>query len=385
LFFVIELEHFWVLTLNLVNRFILNVPIIMKPKILLAGIAKDEAAYLPEWIFYHLNIGVHGVMIYVNNTNDNTVDILDKIKENHRVDYKIVDGIEKNQDEYFLKQISNNWLNYSPLQSKSYADIYRRTDSGDYDYVLFLDIDEFLCLGKNINDMDVKEDFVCDVTLFKWFSVTGDRKPFMNMFAEVKGEYDQFCKYMIKTGKNDVRFESVHKASIGMQKVEVYSGGLLVHRVLRSKVEYLALLARSNPTKKKLSNGFKLNRRGWTSKATASLPSQYAYIFDKYDDRFVEFCHSIDIDDELNSARQSVLCRAENVKKQIGLLLQQNSELGRVLDGTGLKHFSLFIWLKNELKNKFILRVFPSLRIKHVPFFTYIKYKLKIIKSDKYM
>jgi hypothetical protein len=52
----------------------------MEPRILLAGIAKNEAAYLPEWIFYHLNIGIDVIRVYVNNTDDNTLQILDKLK-----------------------------------------------------------------------------------------------------------------------------------------------------------------------------------------------------------------------------------------------------------------------------------------------------------------
>lgn len=41
-------------------------------KIKLVAIAKDEAAYLPEWIFHHLYFGFDQIDIYVNNTSDNT-------------------------------------------------------------------------------------------------------------------------------------------------------------------------------------------------------------------------------------------------------------------------------------------------------------------------
>ncbi len=65
-----------------------------KPRILLAGIAKNEAAYLPEWVFHHLNLGVTSVMVYVNNTTDNSESILKKMGETPPVNYKVVDGLE---------------------------------------------------------------------------------------------------------------------------------------------------------------------------------------------------------------------------------------------------------------------------------------------------
>jgi hypothetical protein len=357
----------------------------MKPRILLAGIAKDEAAYLPEWIAHHLALGIDSVLVYVNNTTDNTIQLLEKLKKKLPVNYKVVDGIDTLEDEYFDRHISNRLINYSPLQSKSYADIYRCTSSADYDFILYLDIDEFLCLEMPISESFLYDTFVNDVTLFQWFSATGDEVPFSILSCDIKGEFDQFCKFMVKTGKENIVFESHHHAKVDNVPPSVDRTGLIVHRVLRSQQEYLALLARSNPDKKNLSNGFKLNRRGWTSKATNKLPNSFKHNFKNHSDNFSNFCHSNDIESEIFFARQSVLIRANAVIEKVLDLNKQNSELGRVLDGTGLKHVSIYSWLKNELKNKFILTLFPSLKIKHIPFINYFTYKIGMSKRNDHL
>ena len=46
-----------------------------KIKIKLVAIAKNEAAYLPQWIFHHLRLGVDSIDIYINGSSDNSVEI----------------------------------------------------------------------------------------------------------------------------------------------------------------------------------------------------------------------------------------------------------------------------------------------------------------------
>ena len=54
-------------------------------KIKLAAIARDEAAYLPEWIFHHLDFGFDEIEIYINNTVDNSSAVLENITDNYPV------------------------------------------------------------------------------------------------------------------------------------------------------------------------------------------------------------------------------------------------------------------------------------------------------------
>ena len=64
-------------------------------KIKLVAIAKDEAAYLPEWIFHHLYFGFDAIDIYVNNTTDNTHELSQYLAPLESV--SLIDG-----DSYFL-------------------------------------------------------------------------------------------------------------------------------------------------------------------------------------------------------------------------------------------------------------------------------------------
>ena len=51
----------------------------MEIKIKLVAIAKDEAAYLPQWIFHHLRLGVDSIDVYINDSFDNSIEISRKI------------------------------------------------------------------------------------------------------------------------------------------------------------------------------------------------------------------------------------------------------------------------------------------------------------------
>lgn len=51
-------------------------------KILLAAIAKDESAYISNWILHHLNYGFDAVEIYTNGITDSTEKTLDKFVKN---------------------------------------------------------------------------------------------------------------------------------------------------------------------------------------------------------------------------------------------------------------------------------------------------------------
>jgi len=44
-------------------------------KVKLVAIAKDEAPYIPQWIYHHLSIGIDLIEIHINNTTDNSLNI----------------------------------------------------------------------------------------------------------------------------------------------------------------------------------------------------------------------------------------------------------------------------------------------------------------------
>ena len=49
----------------------------------IVAVAKDEGAYLAEWVHHHLFLGFDAIDIYINRTSDNSLEILHKISEKY--------------------------------------------------------------------------------------------------------------------------------------------------------------------------------------------------------------------------------------------------------------------------------------------------------------
>ena len=77
-------------------------------RIKLAAIAKDEAAYIPLWVYHHLRFGFDSIDVWINASNDNSIKILEKIKEkNHiKINFFDADDFLKN---YYPPAISSDW------------------------------------------------------------------------------------------------------------------------------------------------------------------------------------------------------------------------------------------------------------------------------------
>jgi hypothetical protein len=89
-------------------------------------IAKNEAPYLVEWIAYYRTLGFDEVIVYENNSDDNSADLLRKLAAAGKV-------------------IHRPWTlgrNESP-QITAYTDAFQRART---DWMLFVDADEFLVL-----------------------------------------------------------------------------------------------------------------------------------------------------------------------------------------------------------------------------------------------
>ncbi|UDF03398.1 glycosyltransferase family 2 protein [Asticcacaulis sp. AND118] len=89
-------------------------------------IAKNEAPYLIEWVAYYRVLGFDEVVVYENNSTDNSADILKALAANGKIKHR-------------------PWKlgrNESP-QTTAYQDALRKAKT---DWVLFVDADEFLVL-----------------------------------------------------------------------------------------------------------------------------------------------------------------------------------------------------------------------------------------------
>lgn len=95
------------------------------PRVALVAIAKDEDEYLKEWVDYHLKIGFDDIFVYQNNWRYTKNDIHDS-----KVHLEILDGHR--------------------MQNKCYNDFIEKFKC-DFDFAIFLDIDEFLFIENNLH------------------------------------------------------------------------------------------------------------------------------------------------------------------------------------------------------------------------------------------
>jgi hypothetical protein len=119
-----------------------------KEKFLLCAMCKLENHYLGEWITYHLNIGFDKIVLIDNNDTEG------EFAENIYDVIEIKEGVENgNVDIVPLN-------NCKRLQQIQYMKVYEKYKY-DYDWVCFLDIDEFLVLKNhtNINDFVNQDKF----------------------------------------------------------------------------------------------------------------------------------------------------------------------------------------------------------------------------------
>jgi len=98
-------------------------------KVAICAVAKNENKYIKEWVDYHLHLGFDNIFIYDNNDSNSE---------------KISDII--NND----KVIIYDWFNIQSIQSKAYTDCFNN-QKNNFDWILYIDIDEFVVLEKYNN------------------------------------------------------------------------------------------------------------------------------------------------------------------------------------------------------------------------------------------
>ncbi|WOD06159.1 glycosyltransferase family 2 protein [Marinomonas sp. GJ51-6] len=315
-------------------------------KIKLAAIAKDEAAYLPEWIFHHLSVGFDEIEILVNYTTDNTLDVLKKISDNFPVTYSVVDN-----------SITDETGNF---QRSAYKKILSNIDE-DIDYLMFLDIDEFWSDSENVYDIKkvIEQYNFPEALAFQWGIKLETNELFDFAYSEVN-EYipSRFVKTIFKVNPSpdDVY---VHKVDLqkgnylfstgeeffSKNKAELeddlfYPGELsryfVSHRVYRSELEYVSLLGRGrprnyddSPAKMTLKN----NRFGYKKTSTNSVRLAFP-LREKYVVGYYDFINVSKIQVDLDRAKNFVMLRYFNVLSAIRDMPEKEYTLiNQVLNG----------------------------------------------------
>ena len=297
-----------------------NVP---GPKVKLVAIAKDEGAYIPEWVFHHLYLGFDAIDVYVNRTTDNSLAMLDAISQFYpQVKGHSADWVDQCPEE------SQNNLQYI-IYAKAF---YEAKKSGEFDYVLFLDIDEFWTpksMRTSVQEVIAKYP-EADTISFQWINEFGKDEVFQPLRRSLDGRINPLVKTLIKVSaevtKHRFHFpelkdgqsvlvdgdkfrrdpnvrEGLHKDLRHLRPV------MIIHRAFRSPMEYVSLLNRGRPSGELQ---IKLNRGGYNEctgrEVLFELNEKY---YAKYRDALAGFLSHLQIEDLLNSARDFVKNRYE--------------------------------------------------------------------------
>ncbi|PPC74651.1 hypothetical protein C4K68_25395 [Pokkaliibacter plantistimulans] len=289
------------------------------------AIAKDEAAYLSEWVFHHLYFGFTSIDIYLNGTSDNSVELLSSISANFPVSYFNADRIFKKAPESF--------------QTTVYKHAFKKALSNGCDFVLYLDIDEFwtpACFDKNINTFlnQIKHP-ENSVISFEWATKINEDSPFLRPFqtqnnvlksdhvkslVSTKIKVREFHEHNIKSNNSNYLLADSSRFFSPCPRMSLVDSNhvagplkefFILHRLYRSQNEYISLLARgraSQPGK------LKTNRNGYIQESTdlARAFSISPLLLHNYLNKYEDFLQTSNVLHLINNARRFIIDRYYN-------------------------------------------------------------------------
>lgn len=295
-------------------------------KVKLVAIAKDEAAYIPEWVHHHLFVGFDEIEIFINRTSDNSEQVLNAINKQYpNVTWDYADWIDSCPVEA-----------HKHIQFITYANAkYQCQKEGEYSHIFFLDIDEFLILDELTSSIhDLIKRFPADTPIaFEWLNdctptaeafskipptLTGNLSPLVKTLLPVNIAIKEF-RHHLPLFKEQVNTMLVDESLFKPQKkvkqaldstVNSLKSSFIYHRAHRSQYEYISLLYRGRPGD---TFAYKSNRRGYPKLTRKSChvglnESYYA----KYQTSFIQFINTIEVDPLLEDAMKFVCARYES-------------------------------------------------------------------------
>ncbi|MCX7565436.1 glycosyltransferase family 2 protein [Sulfitobacter sp. F26169L] len=297
-------------------------------KVAIVAAARNEAAYLADWIFHHLYFGFSPVLVYVNRSTDSSAEVVRRIAA-------VVPEVQLLSGDGF--EGKNN------VQLAAYGDARRRLRCGltRQDYVHFADIDEFWTPA----NFDVPVQGVLEsagwpkIASFNWFQLLSDGEPFAPPMAQRQyGQHHHLVKTTIRQGLPVIR-QSVHTVRTAWPMKRWSASGahissrtpyrtpnapqsfgpaFILHRLFRSPIEYLAMLGRGRPAfQEKL---FKDNRYGYRQLEGKAEPMRAFHIksdtLAQYEEARIEFLGRTGIAELTVQTQQNVRREALQVLNQ---------------------------------------------------------------------
>ncbi|MBN3469719.1 glycosyltransferase family 2 protein [Pseudomonas savastanoi pv. phaseolicola] len=261
----------------------------MQPKIKLAAIAKNEGAYIPQWVFHHLKVGFDQIEIWINGTTDNSVKIIEEIGAHHPGKLVV-----RNADA-LLEECKIRIVNF---QIETYAKVFEETRaSGEFTHIFFLDLDEYwISLDPSISIKEfITRQKSFDTVSFQWLiDIPNYEKDIFTpiLAAENILQKDRHVKTLIAFSEKKTKIlihnsivddgitllgngdeliethpEQEHKQKVSNEYFNETKRNIdqffILHLVYRSQAEYVASLMRGRVHVND-NNVFKLNRFGYS-------------------------------------------------------------------------------------------------------------------------
>ncbi|MBC3764923.1 glycosyltransferase family 2 protein [Neptunicella marina] len=288
------------------------------PRVKIIAVAKDEGAYITDWVQHHLYLGFNAIDVYVNRTTDNSLDILKRIN----TIYPHVRGLNADWVDTCPQDAQNN-LQYI-IYAKAFADAKTNDEA---DYVLFLDIDEYWTpksLAKSVQEC-ILDNPDADTISIEWINEFGQDLSFQPLPQSIKGRINPLVKTLIKV-TSEVEKHRFHKPELKQGKSVLVDGELfvkhhqiheglheklqhlrpvmIIHRAFRSPMEYVSLLNRGRPSDELK---IKLNRGGYNECSGREVIFELNVKgYESYLDAKKKFVESLEINSLLQEAQSFV-------------------------------------------------------------------------------
>ena len=319
----------------------------MEIKIKLVAIAKDEAAYLPQWIFHHLRLGVDSIDVYINDSFDNSIEISRKINA-------IEPRFKYHEADKQLKKCIKRGKNF---QKHIYQRAFRKCARGKkFSHLLILDLDEYLMPDKLENNLKNLIHSSGDVSVisFPWCIDAPREKilPFQAFLSPtinirphklvksigridniktvlphgfiLNAHKDELSNHS-KTLSNGTCLDSSNSRNneciLGTEVRKIFEDNIqdswfTFHRVNKSEVEYLASLLRGRPSKVSkiidrdhVNSMIKNNREGYIlfDSVTMLQKNYHQSSIQNYYQEYNEFIGRLNIASESEQSQEFIL------------------------------------------------------------------------------
>jgi len=315
----------------------------------LVAIAKDEAAYLSEWVFHHLYFGFDEIDIYINFTSDESEKLLRKIGKQYPVNLHFVENLIPPDSLVNDKYLSERFLTYNKLQARAYSDaVARSLEMGKTTHIAFLDIDEFwtpVNFKKGIKNV-LTDLGLPDVASFYWKNKVNEalfQRPFQ---SKIYFQENPHYKTIVKLSPDIMimnTHRTLHKSCIDKfgdryneKQLELNSKqAFILHRFQRHEIEYLSMLGRGDPTSP-YKFSLKFTRSGFHQPLNPSSLCFDESLINNYDKEYEDFVIENELTNFINTGRAFVFERKKIVVEYINEHLKICETIKKVLPDISL-------------------------------------------------